>query len=626
MIRPCWFWMALMSALAAAPAGAQTVSSAPANGQEAPPPASIPTFRTNANLVIVDVVVRDHGKPVEGLHASDFHLFEDGRAQKIAAFEESKATDALRVAAAPENLPPHTYSDAPRYAVTSAANVLLLDALNTPLSDQVLIRRKMIEYLHTIPPGTRIAVFTLGSRLRIIAGFSTDPAAIEKAFYGRGNPEKSPVLDPAGDQAMSELANLAGYEGGINQIAMTQFSQDNQIFEAQLRASMTLDALRQLDSYLATIPGRKNVIWFTGSMPFSLVSGAAPNLDAMADLQDQTKQALELSTVARVALYPVDARGLFGALSDETSTQVMNPNLFNSVQAVNVGPVAPINPAALEQNTVSSAGTPGETTAQVVQENDRVSIDQMHSDHLNMEAFAEETGGKAFFNTNGLGQALPAAIANGSDYYTIAYAPDNNDYNGAYRKIAVKLTEGHYDLEYRRGYFAINPEKADHLFTGLRNPLVDAMQRGSVPLSQVRFQVRVLAADDPAVAGEKLAPEPAGALARTLKPPLTRYVLDYTIDPQGFAQKPLPNGEEERQVEVTQVAYSPDGQRLNYTDGAFGVDRGSAVAMRPIPMHQEIDLPAGAVFLRIGVRDMISGRIGTLEIPLQVDKSQRAAR
>jgi hypothetical protein len=35
-------------------------------------------------------------------------------------------------------------------------------------------------------------------------------------------------------------------------------------------------------------------------------------------------------------------------------------------------------------------------------------------------------------------------------------------------------------------------------------------------------------------------------------------------------------------------------------------------------LHQEIDLPAGKVYLRIGVRDLMSGRIGTLEIPLTV--------
>ena len=79
-----------------------------------------------------------------------------------------------------ETLPPHTYSNAPHYAITSAANVLLLDALNTPLSDQVYVRQRMLKYLHTIPPGTRIAVFTLSSRLRMVEGFTTDSSTLRR--------------------------------------------------------------------------------------------------------------------------------------------------------------------------------------------------------------------------------------------------------------------------------------------------------------------------------------------------------------------------------------------------------------------------------------------------------------
>ncbi len=38
------------------------------------------------------------------------------------------------------------------------------------------------------------------------------------------------------------------------------------------------------------------------------------------------------------------------------------------------------------------------------------------------------------------------------------------------------------------------------------------------------------------------------------------------------------------------------------------------------PQHQEIDLPAGKVFLRIAVRDIGSSRVGATEVPLTVAK------
>jgi len=627
MVRPgsfsaLGFCLLLFGAIASPQARTTTPVATTPPAQNAP----VPVFHTTANLVIVDVVVRDHGAPVHDLRASDFRIFEDGRAQKITVFEEHRSSDALRVATAPANLPPHTYSDAPQYILPSAVNILLLDALNTPLPDQIYVRRRMIQYLHTIPPGTRIAVFTLGSRLRIIEGFTTDPSVIEKAITkGRGSPEESPVLDPDWDQTLNEAANLAGTGGAssLAQAGMAAFATESQNFESQLRAGMTFDAMDQLAHYLATIPGRKNLVWFTGSVPFSLVTGSNPDQDQMADLQDQAKKMLELLALARVALYPVDARGLLGTPGGQAETRVQNPNLFNSIQAPSGGngaipsqAISVTNPGGGGEN---SAGSPGQSVSQVVQQRDSAFLTQNAWDHFNMEQFAKATGGKAFV-TNGLGQALGDAIANGSDYYTLAYAPENANYNGAYRKIDVKLPEYHYDLQYRRGYFAEDPASQDKLFTGRRSPLIDAMQHGVLPLSQVLFQVRVVGSTDPAVAGERLSPDPAGALVKSLKPPLQRYVADYTIDPSTLNTRTLPDGRIHSEVELTQVAYNVEGIRENYTDVGLGVDTPPAQARDGIHLHQEIDLPAGQMFLKIGVHDLVSGRIGTVEIPLTVPK------
>jgi VWFA-related protein len=610
---PCLCCLCLLPVIAAIVVAQTAPAPVPSSATEQPASQSIPLFRTNANLVLVDVVVRDKGNPVHDLKAADFQVFEDGREQNITVFEEHRATDVIEVGKAPADLPPNTYSNAPRYAVTSAANVLLLDALNTPLSDQVYVRRRMLQYLHTIPPGTRIAVFTLGSKLRIIEGFTTDSSAIENALQGRGNPEKSPVMDPDWDQTLAEAANLPG--GGSSQsAAMAQFAEETQSSENLLRADVAFDAMEQLARYLATVPGRKNVIWFSGSMPFNLTTGSSPNLDQMADLQDRAKKSMELLALARVALYPVDARGLMNAPSSAGDARIMNPNLFTSIQARGVSTSAPA-PNSPGMGSPPSAGVAGQTVAQVAQQRDQAFLDQVAFDHLNMESFAKQTGGKAFINTNAVGEAVADAIADGSDYYTLAYAPENRDYNGAYRRVEVKLVEGHYDLEYRRGYYAYNPATADKLMPGRVSPLIAAMQHGGLPLSQVPFEVRVVPATDPVLAGEQISPDPAGALAKTLKPPLIRYVADFTIDPDGLDSRALPDGRKHTEVELTEVAYDVEGIRENYADGGFAVDGAAGQRLR---LHQEIDLPAGKAYLRIGVHDLMSGRIGTLEIPLTV--------
>src|SRR5580700_12099300 len=65
--------------------------------KEAPPQSSSPAIRTASNLVVVDVVVSDDGKPVKGLERSAFHIFEDGREQSIKVFEQHNSADASQV-------------------------------------------------------------------------------------------------------------------------------------------------------------------------------------------------------------------------------------------------------------------------------------------------------------------------------------------------------------------------------------------------------------------------------------------------------------------------------------------------------------------------------------------------
>src|SRR5580698_11427652 len=78
-------------------------SAAPQNGS---------TIQAATNLVVVDVVVSDDGKPVKGLRPEAFRVFEDGREQTIKVFEEHNSADTAQTQKLPP-LPPNTYSDFP---------------------------------------------------------------------------------------------------------------------------------------------------------------------------------------------------------------------------------------------------------------------------------------------------------------------------------------------------------------------------------------------------------------------------------------------------------------------------------------------------------------------------------
>jgi VWFA-related protein len=614
--------LALVPAFGWAQAGAAGSSANP----EQPAAKETPVFRTNANLVVVDVVVRDKGQPVHGLKAADFQIREDGKEQKISVFEEHSGTDALEAAKAPQ-LPPHVYSDYPQYARSSAANVLLLDALNTPLQDQVYVRRRMLAYLKTIPAGTRLAVFTLGSQLRIITGFTTDTAEIAKALGpGRGNAEKSSVMDPNFDDALdlASALELGGGGSAASLAAAQQFASDTKNFEVGLRVQMTVDSLSQMARYLSTIPGRKNLIWFSASFPLRfLQGGSSPNMDPMADYSQQVKKAAELLALARVAVYPVDSRGLLNVPSAQADT-VDQAAIGASLQSVPATPSTPGNQGlgSPSMNQLSSGGGGGGSGPDLGKM-DTAFMSELAWDHFNMDQIAKETGGVAFYNRNGLGEVVGEAIANGSSYYTLGYAPENRNYDGALRKIDVRVEAGHYELAYRHAYYADDPGAAQKWTEGRRSPLIDAMQHGTPPLSQVIFEVRVLPEGDPALAGEKATMERTVLVPKGMKHP-KHYLVDYWIDPRAVEDKAMADGKQHREIQLTQVAYDVEGIRLNSTDAGLGVDLTRAQVARAltdgIQMHQEIDLPEGQVYLRIGVHDILSGRIGTVEIPVTVGK------
>ena len=336
----------LISASAVIGTQAPTAQPAPGGTQVPAVPASSTLLHANANLVLVDVVVTEHDKPVHGLARSSFHVYEDGHEQVVASFDEHRppATGTAGPAGTagsipmvkPAALPPHTYTNIPDYPDAGAVNVLMLDGLNTPLSDQRNVRLKMIEYLGKIKPGTSLAIFGLSSRLTMIAGFSTDLAALTKVLKSpRTTAQQSSTLDMNKTALQAGIASgaVAGVNGTqstalvgetgnqivpqsdeeILALAAGQFQLEIASFQTDQRVLITLNALRQLAAYLSAIPGRKNVIWFSGSFPLMIVPQNAAEENSFRSLRSYMEQVRETTNIlsdARVAIYPVDARGL----------------------------------------------------------------------------------------------------------------------------------------------------------------------------------------------------------------------------------------------------------------------------------------------------------------------------
>src|SRR5207302_5298299 len=103
-----------------------------------------------------------------------------------------------------------------------------------------------------------------------------------------------------------------------------QFDAQQQSFHLQLRVKYTLDAMNQLARYLSSIPGRKNLIWFSGSFPISVLPDTTGNLTdpfaVVADYEKEFRETVTLLARSQIAVYPVDARGLTNAPVLDAST------------------------------------------------------------------------------------------------------------------------------------------------------------------------------------------------------------------------------------------------------------------------------------------------------------------
>ncbi len=283
-------------------------------------------FKANARTVLLDVVVtgRD-GKPVQGLHKEDFQVGEDGHPQAITFFEEHSGAHPLTASESSlPPLPPNIFTNIPRVPPSDAVTVLLLDSLNTPLSDQSNVRAKMLQYLKDMQPGQRMAIFALSTQLRYVQGFTDDPALLASVLKNQKNgagQEASAVLQSRAEIAVDQqtIANMVDGHALAAAAALKQFQAEQSTSQTALRAQMTLQALQELAQYLAGISGRKNVVWFSSAFPLVLF----PNqdlTDAFAtnrDFGERVRKTDALLAEAQVAVYPVGAESLTtGSLYD----------------------------------------------------------------------------------------------------------------------------------------------------------------------------------------------------------------------------------------------------------------------------------------------------------------------
>jgi VWFA-related protein len=568
------------------------------------------TFKSKVRAVLVDVVVTDqNNQPVTGLQKEDFQvferseLFEQGKPQTITSFEEHKGRPSSPANQRPP-LPPNVYTNRPLIPPADAVNVLLFDSLNTSPGDQSSVYAQMVSYLKTLEPGPRLAIFALSSRLRLVEGFTADPqvllAALNHVNFG-GTPWPSPALSTMAEENMHQrmLGAMADTHASASAVGAFQVLQaEMKGTQTAAQTSMTLEALQQLSRYLSGFPGRKNLIWFSGSFPKIDLRATNDPADHGVDthgvddrgVAKEAEKTVNGLASAQVAIYPVGAPGL------DTDS------LYEASQ-VSARAAAT---SALDQ----SPDIKGQNQSL---QGDNIS---RYSNQKEMDDLATNTGGRAFYNTNGLKEALGEVINQGAHYYSISYSPTDKKTIGRYRHIEVKLRKRHYTLAYRHGYFEDDerqPKPADHKAD--TDALQRLMARGIPESTQILYHVRVLPSRL-----EPMADAPVVGDNKDVRGPFTRYGADFVIPIDDLNFEITPDGVRHGNVELALVAYDHEGKPLNWLFRSIRTslkpELYTSVQKTGAQFHQEIDVPKGEFYLRTGIYDTESDTSGTLEIAL----------
>jgi VWFA-related protein len=540
-------------------------------------PASEPVLKTTTRAVVVDILVSSGTASVNGLQRRDFTVLEDGKRQTVDFFEEHTAASAPAVNLF--QLPPHVYSNQPAIASNEPVNVLLLDSLNTEEADQANAHKQIAGFLASLQPGTRVAVYALNTRLQLLQGFTADGALLRAAVDSRAAAPATTINSRSRQDDLfdKEAVSMAG-SGAAAQAEERSFA-DYAHTQHEQSASMTLTALQQLSRSLEAIPGRKNLIWVASTFPVALF----PEGDNRAVLQafhghelpEALRESVNMLTQARVALYPVSARGM---MVDRT----MNADSSGQPNGDNFETTPYKESPAIRATTAS------------------------------MDQLASDTGGHAIYTTNDVSAALTREIQDGEHYYTVAYTPSNEKLDGAFRRIEVKLAEGKYKLAYRRGYYA---DTGSTLPPPASDPLVPLLVHGMPDATQIVYRARLTAEPQPPATAER-----AGGNTK-LGGRVTRYKVLFQIPRDSMSFTTSASGTtHEAKIRVDIVAYGRDGKPVNWTGGAMSLNLNDAQFVKAqqtgIAAPMEIDLPLAELSLATGIWDVNAQRAGTMQIPV----------
>jgi VWFA-related protein len=422
----------------------------------------------------------------------------------------------------------------------AAATILFVDSLNMRSTDDLLYaKRELPKFLKNLHAGDPVAIYNLaGPAVRVIHEFSDKTESlIHSAEHG--------------SDVVSQL--LVGERAGV-----------------RLKAEWTLAAMESIALHLADTPGRKTLVWISSAFPITfgftrtedLAGGASTANAKVGDLDsyhDRLKRLARILNNIDLAIYPVDPRGLM--IDDRYKATARS------------GDVSDPRLQGAGENSLGEFAT--------------------------MDLIATETGGRAFYNANALGDSIQRAVDDSRVTYVLGFYPDEASWDGTNHRIEVRVNRLGVEVRSRRSYFASDAHMESE---PEREAALQAA--AATALNGTAIGVTVNVASNPLQPGTQQ--------------------IEVSVEPQDvrFENK---NGRWQADFDLIVTQQAPDGRRLVGERSQCVVNRETydETQSKSLSFRRDIAIQQEAARLRVLVRDSANGAIGSLSVPVGQKRKSR---
>ena len=347
-----------------------------------------------AASVSLNVVAQDSkGQSVMDLSADDFRVFDNGKPQKIVSFRRREARPQAPVPLGPRQYANRTGNVAPH------ATVILFDQLNMQFADRAYVTDQLIRALRPLESTGNLYLYliTTNGSLYSVHGL------------------------PEGGGTGKDENWTRDIQARLNEAVRVTLAHrpTDLVLDVDARVRATFETLSVVAARLASVPGRKNIVWLTHGVPISL----SPDRTANGDWVDYTPYINQLSqTLDRADV---------------------------SIYAVQQSPPGSMTAQDSDAASAASASRGGAPASGMTGLGSEQTLDQ----------FASLTGGRAYQN-NDIAGAIKQAISDARQSYLIAFVPPPENWDGKYHKIRVTCVRKGVRVQTRQGYFAFADQAA----------------------------------------------------------------------------------------------------------------------------------------------------------------------